>query len=82
MPILKDRFKVKKIGNFGSYACGEETASSDIDILVELIEPLGWEFVELKEYLETLLGMDVDLVTRKALKPQLTDAILREVVYA
>ena len=79
---LKKRFKVGRIGIFGSFVRGEENTSSDIDILVELEEPIGWEFVDLKDFLEESLEMSVDLVTVKALKPQLRDAILREVVYA
>lgn len=53
-----------------------------MDILVEFYEPIGWEFVDLKEFVEKILGMDVDLVTAKALKPQLSEAILKEVLYA
>ena len=81
-PALRKRFKVKKIGIFGSYVRGEETKRSDIDILVELYEPIGWEFVDLKEFLEKILGVSVDLVTVKALKPQLKEIILKEVTYA
>ena len=81
-PILKDRFKVKQIGIFGSYVRGEESPESDIDILVEFAEPIGWEFIDVKEFLEEILGREVDLVTVKALKPQLREKIMREVVYA
>lgn len=80
--ILSNRYKVKKIGVFGSYVRGEENNQSDIDILVELYEPIGWEFIDLKEYLETILGNPVDLVTNKALKPLIRDDILEEVVYS
>ena len=81
-PELKLKFKVEKVGIFGSYIHGEQTKISDIDLLVELSEPIGWEFIDLKEYLETILGISVDLVTVNALKPQLRDIILNEVVYA
>ena len=81
-PILKEKFKVKEIGIFGSCGRGEESEESDIDILVEFSESIGWEFLDLKEFLEEILGKEVDLVTVKALKPQLKDKILREVVYA
>jgi uncharacterized protein len=80
-PILHEKYKVKSIGIFGSYARNQETDKSDIDILVSFQEPVGWEFVDLKEYLENLLGKQVDLVTEGALKPQLKDAVLKEVVY-
>jgi len=81
-PILRERFKVEEIGVFGSYARGEASKESDIDIIVEFYEPIGWEFVDLKEFLEAILGKEVDLVTRNALKPQLKSEILSEVVYA
>nr|NIQ07596.1 nucleotidyltransferase [Candidatus Korarchaeota archaeon]NIU85243.1 nucleotidyltransferase [Candidatus Thorarchaeota archaeon]NIW15326.1 nucleotidyltransferase [Candidatus Thorarchaeota archaeon]NIW53291.1 nucleotidyltransferase [Candidatus Korarchaeota archaeon] len=54
---------------------------SDVDILVKFSEPIGWEVVDLKEYLESLLGKSVDLVTVNALKPQLKEKILAEVEY-
>ena len=81
-PYLKKRFNVIEIGFFGSYARGEETDKSDIDILVSFLDSIGWEFIDLKEYLEKLLDCTVDLVTIKALKPQFKESILREVVYA
>ena len=79
---LKEKFKVRQIGIFGSFARGEGMAESDIDILVEFSEPIGWEFIDLKEFLEEILGREVDLVTVKALKPQLKEKIMKEVVYA
>lgn len=81
-PLLGEKFKVKEIGIFGSYIRGEELEESDLDILVEFKEPIGWEFIDLKEFLEEVLGKEVDLVTIGALKPQLRDKILQEVVYA
>ncbi len=81
-PLLREKFKVKGIGIFGSYVRGEESEKSDVDILVEFSEPIGWEFVDLKEFLEEILGAEVDLVTVGALRPQLKDKILEEVIYA
>ena len=81
-PMLNEKFKVKRIGVFGSYAREDEGNTSDVDILVEFHEPLGWMFIDLKEFLEEILGTDVDLVTVNALKPELSAAILKEVVYA
>lgn len=79
--VLRERFKVDKIGLFGSYVRGEERAESDIDLLVRFHAPIGWEFIDLKEYLEKILGRQVDLVTEAALKPLLKETILSEVVY-
>ena len=63
---LQKRFNVKSMALFGSYARGENTAASDVDILVELSKPMGWEIVDLHEYLQQILGMEVDLVTKGA----------------
>ena len=80
-PLLQEKFKVKEIGIFGSYAKGQFTDNSDVDILVSFNEPVGFEFIELKDYLEGLLDIKVDLVTEGALKPQIKEKILREVLY-
>jgi len=63
---LRERFGVSSIAIFGSYARGEETELSDVDILVEFERPIGWEIVDLKDYLESLLGVKVDLITKNA----------------
>ena len=81
-PILREKYKVKEIGIFGSHARGEQSETSDIDILVQLYEPVGWEFLDLKEFLESILNNNVDLVTKNALKSRIRDKILKEVVYA
>ncbi len=82
LPLLASKFHVKRIGLFGSYVRGEQTDSSDVDILVEFSAPIGWEIVDVKDRLEQLLGLRVDLVTVPALKAQYRDRVLGEVVYA
>jgi predicted nucleotidyltransferase len=79
--FLETHFFVEKIGIFGSYARDEHTEESDIDILVEFSRPVGFEFIELKEYLETVLGKRVDLVTENALKPIMKNSVLNEVQF-
>jgi len=82
-PIIKERFKVKNIGIFGSFARGEQTLKSDIDILVEF-DKEGKTFrnyMELKYFLEDLLDLEVDLVMIGAIKDELKDTILKEVQY-
>lgn len=80
-PFLEKTYGVRRIGIFGSYAHGTQTDGSDIDILVELDRTLGWDFVDLKAYLEDLLGKEVDLVTINALRPRIKESILKDVVY-
>jgi hypothetical protein len=80
--VLRDRFKVRKIGIFGSFARGEQEATSDIDILVDFREPVSLiDFVALERHLSEILGRKVDLVMKSALKPRIGKHILREVRY-
>jgi predicted nucleotidyltransferase len=80
-PTLRERFKVKTIGVFGSYVRGEQKRRSDVDLLVEFEEPVGlFEFMDLEMYLSDLLGVKVDLVSKKALKPHIGKRILEEVI--
>jgi len=79
---LRQKYKVKRIGVFGSFVRGEQRKRSDIDLLVEFEEtPSLFEFMDLEEYLSKILGLKVDLVTKDALKPKIGEQILREVVY-
>ena len=80
-PSLAEKFKVKEIGIFGSFVRGAESGRSDVDILVGFSEPIGWEFIDLKDFLEEILGLRVDLVTTGALKPRMRDKVLQEVAY-
>lgn len=80
-PDLRRKYKVRNLGIFGSVVRGEAEGASDIDILVEFEEPIGFfKFLELEEYLGEKLGTKVDLVSRKALKPRIGRRILEELV--
>ena len=81
MPVLREKYKVKALGVFGSYVRGEQKKSSDLDILVEFQEPVGlFKFMELEEFLEKNTGVKIDLVSKKALKPRIGKHILEEVI--
>ncbi len=81
MAILRRRHKVRDIAVFGSIVRGEQGGSSDIDLLVEFESPVSlFEFMDLEEHLQDLLGARVDLVTREALKPNIGRSILKELV--
>ncbi|MBI4704725.1 MAG: nucleotidyltransferase family protein [Deltaproteobacteria bacterium] len=80
-PVLAERFKVSRIGVFGSYARGEQDEGSDVDVLVEFSAPVGFfAFLDLEEYLAGILGRRVDLVSRRALKPCIGRNILHDLV--
>jgi predicted nucleotidyltransferase len=81
---IRERFGVRRIGIFGSFARGEEREGSDMDVLVEFEggRKTFDNYMDLKYFLQDLFGRSVDLVTVQALKPQLKEDILQEVVYA
>lgn len=79
---LKEEYGVKEIGIFGSYVRGEQKAISDVDILIELERPIGFvKFLKLEKRISDLIGVKVDLVTKKALKPYIGQRIFQEVQY-
>ncbi len=78
---LRQNYKVKKIGIFGSYARGEQKEISDVDVLVEFEEPVGFAFIHLADSLEELLRMKVDLTTKDAIKPNRWNYIKDDLIY-
>ena len=80
MPEIRSHYFVTKLQLFGSNARGEQTAQSDVDLLVEFSQPVGFEFFELKTFLEDRLSKNVDLVTTAALKSALKPFVLAEVI--
>lgn len=80
-PELQHKYNVRSIGFFGSYSMGKQTGKSDLDLLVEFSKPIGWDFFTLEQYLEKILGIQIDLVTRNSLKERLKESILKQVRY-
>jgi Predicted nucleotidyltransferases len=82
--ILRERYGVRDLAIFGSYARGEQTRISDVDLLVRLERPIGLKFFELWDYLEEILGLKVDLLTSGALpqKPDLWKHVREDLLYA
>ena len=75
------RFGVRELRVFGSTARDETTAVSDIDILVDFDGPATFDrYMGLKFFLEDLLGVRVDLVTRRALRDEVAPQVLQEAV--
>ena len=68
LPYLASEYGVKRIGLFGSYAQGSATQVSDVDLVVEFDRPIGFRFAELSDYLETLLGKPVDILTPEGIR--------------
>jgi uncharacterized protein len=79
---LLETYKITRLGVFGSYARGEQTDDSDIDILVEYENaPSLFRLIELRDYLSELFAIKVDLVTKNGLKARIRERVLAEVIY-
>ena len=78
---INQKFHIRKLGLFGSYARGDARTNSDIDVLVEFEKPTFDGYMELKFFLEDLFHKDVDLVMKDSLKPRIKPSILAEVQY-
>ncbi len=79
---LTAEYKVEKIGVFGSVARGDDHAGSDVDILVEFSEPVGFfHYLALENFLRSLFQETVEVVTVHALKPAIKEQVLNETVY-
>jgi len=78
---LKQRYPIRSLGLFGSFARGDVGASSDLDVLVEFTRPVSLStFLALEDELKTLTGCEVDLVSRQALKPHIGRNVMRDLV--
>lgn len=71
--------RVRRVSLFGSYLYGVQTAESDVDLLVEFAQPIGYfGIAAMEQHLEQAIGRDVDLVTPDALSKYFRDAVLRD----
>jgi predicted nucleotidyltransferase len=81
LPEIRERYGVRSLGIFGSYVRGQQRKRSDLDLLVEFdVAPTLFGYLDLQEHLSDLLGVKVDLVMKKALKPAIGERILAEVI--
>jgi uncharacterized protein len=78
---LSARFGARHIGLFGSAARDELGPTSDVDVLVEFErQPTFAQYCEMKDFLESLVGRRVDLVTRRGLKPRAWQSVRQDLI--
>lgn len=78
--VLK-KHGVKRAGIFGSYARGEQTKNSDVDILVEFEKDISlFDFTGIKLEVEDSIGKKVDLVQYRIIKPKIKKSVLNDEV--
>ena len=80
-PELIDKYHVSSLGLFGSIVRDDFKPTSDIDIIVDFSQPIGIEFVDLADLIETKLKKSVDLVSKKGIKQKYFEAIESEIIY-
>jgi predicted nucleotidyltransferase len=83
--LFRDRYHIIRIGLFGSYARGDQNVNSDIDLLVEFednTQDLYDLKLQLKDFFQKSLGIEIDICREKYIKPRFKKSILKETVYA
>jgi hypothetical protein len=78
---LIKKYGLEFIAIFGSYSRGEQNSNSDIDILVDFNKPIGIEFIDLANELETILEHKVDLVSKNGVNKKYLKVIEQELIY-
>jgi predicted nucleotidyltransferase len=81
MPALEEKYHVESLEIFGSYARGEQSQSSDLDLLITFSQPYSlWELLDVKEFLSKKLHLTVDLVPKDSIKAMLKEQIIQEAI--
>jgi uncharacterized protein len=82
-PAIRTKFGVKRIGIFGSFARGEQTRKSDIDVLIDFLpgKETYTNFMNLADFLEDLCGRKVDILSEKWVSPLLKPFISQDVIW-
>jgi predicted nucleotidyltransferase len=78
---LFDKYPIKTMAIFGSYARKTQNEFSDIDILVDFKDQIGIRFIDLADEIEKILNTKVDLVSRRGIKEPYFDAIKSDLIY-
>jgi len=81
-PMLREKYGVQRIGYFDLFIDHHHNKLCELNILVELERPLGWDFFSLKQFLEKRLGMSIDICTPNSIRPALRDEIYEHTVFA
>lgn len=80
-PELQRKYPIGRLGVFGSYARGEATENSDIDVAVELNGPMGLNFVAMANEIENLFGIKVDVVPKRSIKATHLPSVEKDILY-
>lgn len=80
-PELQRKYPIARLGVFGSYARGEASEKSDIDIAVEITGPMGLNFVAMADEIEALFGIKTDVVPARSIKTEYLPFVEKDIIY-
>ena len=80
-PLLLEKYPIKSLAIFGSYARNEQTTQRDLDLMVEFNDKISIRFIDLAEEIESLIGFKIDLVSRNGIKEKYYQAIKNDLIY-
>jgi predicted nucleotidyltransferase len=80
-PELQRKYPLGRLGVFGSYARGEATEKSDIDIAIEINGPIGLSFIAMADEIEALFGIKTDVVPKRSIKPKYLANVEKDIIY-
>lgn len=81
LPRLQEHWPIRSLGVFGSFARGDISNESDVDLLIEFeqLVPLS-VFLAIEDELAAIVGRRVDLATRLALKPYVAERAMADLI--
>lgn len=79
--VLYEKYPIKSLAIFGSYARKEQNDQSDLDLIVEFKDKIGIRFIDLADDIEKIIGIKVDLVSRGGIKEKYLQAIQSDLIY-
>ena len=82
-PILKEKYQLNEMALFGSYARNEQTSQSDLDIMVSTERIPFREYCKMYNFIEDIfVDIKVEIVSRKAIRPQYFERMKKDLIYA
>lgn len=79
--ILFSKYSIQSLALFGSYARNENSIDSDVDIMVEFKDSIGFKFTDLADELENTLNLKVDLVSKNGIKAKYFEYLKQDLKY-
>jgi predicted nucleotidyltransferase len=80
-PHLREKFGLRELALFGSYARGDQRDDSDVDVLVDVEAAIGSRFIDLADEIERAVGLPTEVVSRRAISPRYFEIISKDLAH-